>query len=146
MTSSQWQVYYYPGPSLEAKDLKEVNFEDLELFVSKCNAIVVCLGEGAYAEKPGDLDSLSLPTGQIEYVKALTKFHIPIIVVLITGRPRLLNGVAEVSQALLNAYVPGPMGGQAIAEIILGLINPSGKLPFTYPKHGGNVSRRQSSY
>jgi beta-glucosidase len=63
----------------------------------------------------------------------------PIVLVIISGRPRLLDGIADAADAVLNAYLPGPMGGQAIAEIIAGDVNPSGRLPYSYPKHAGLI-------
>lgn len=59
--------------------------------------------------------------------------------VIISGRPRLLQGIANDVSAVLNAYLPGPMGGQAVAEIIAGDVNPSGRLPYTYPKDSGSI-------
>lgn len=56
-----------------------------------------------------------------------------------SGRPRLLNGIAEVSEAVIEAYLPGPMGGQAVAEVIAGITPPSGRIPFTYPKSTANI-------
>jgi beta-glucosidase len=63
----------------------------------------------------------------------------PIVLVIISGRPRLLNGCAESADAVLEAYLPGPMGGQAIAEVLSGRVVPSGRLPFSYPKHHGAI-------
>jgi beta-glucosidase len=62
-----------------------------------------------------------------------------VVTVIISGRPRLLNGCKEASDAVLDAYLPGPMGGQAVAEIIAGQVVPSGRLPFNYPKHHGAI-------
>ena len=64
---------------------------------------------------------------------------IPIILLLLEGRPRLLEGVADLSNAVVMGYLPGPMGGQAIADIISGEVSPSGRLPFTYPKDPGSI-------
>ena len=63
----------------------------------------------------------------------------PLVTVLVEGRPRLLSSIPSLSSAVLQAGLPGPMGGQAIAEIIYGRVNPSGKLPYTYPKSQGDV-------
>jgi beta-glucosidase len=56
---------------------------------------------------------------QIDYVKALASTGKVIVTVIVSGRPRLLHGIAEVSDAVLEAYRPGPMGGQVIAEVCL---------------------------
>ena len=58
---------------------------------------------------------------------------------IVSGRPRLLNGIADVSTAVIEAYLPGPMGGQAVAEVISGLTVPSGRIPFSYPKSSANI-------
>lgn len=98
---------------------------------------IVALGEENYTEKPGDIDDLALHAGQLELVRALAAHapHVPIILVLISGRPRLLNGLPQLSSvvAVVWAGVPGPHGGTAIAEVLLGMTNPSGRLPLTYP-------------
>ncbi|KAF0713963.1 hypothetical protein As57867_004119, partial [Aphanomyces stellatus] len=95
---------------------------------------IAVIGEGTYAEKPGDINDLTLARGQQEYVRALAKTSTKLILVLVQGRPRLLNGLADVAHAVVNAMLPCELGGKAIASILLGSINPSGKLPFTYPK------------
>ncbi len=73
-----------------------------------------------------------------KYVKTLSDTGTAIILVIVSGRPRLLNGLQEVSAAVLEAYLPGPMGGQAVAEVLAGVVAPSGRLPFTYPKNAGD--------
>jgi beta-glucosidase len=100
---------------------------------------VICVGEETYTEKPGDIDDLNLAQGQVEYVHSLSAATSPIVLVIVSGRPRLLNGIADVSAAVIEAYLPGPMGGQAVAEVISGLTAPSGRLPFTYPKSNANI-------
>jgi beta-glucosidase len=74
-----------------------------------------------------------------QYVKSLASATSPIVLVIVSGRPRLLNGIADVSAAVIEAYLPGPMGGQAVAEVISGLTAPSGRIPFSYPKSSANI-------
>ncbi|KAJ0403880.1 hypothetical protein ATCC90586_002596 [Pythium insidiosum] len=95
---------------------------------------VVVIGEGSYAEKPGDIYDLALPTGQISYVRELASTGTKVIVVLVGGRPRLLGDLPSSVHAVINAMLPGEQGGQAIAEILYGKVNPSGRLPITYPR------------
>ncbi|KNC78082.1 hypothetical protein SARC_09468 [Sphaeroforma arctica JP610] len=100
---------------------------------------IVVAGEHSYTEKPGDINDLSLPIGQHEYIKALAATGTKVVLVLVEGRPRLLDGVADVVDAMLVAMLPCTSGGVAISEIIYGDVNPNGKLPFSYPKHAGNI-------
>ena len=62
----------------------------------------------------------------------------PIVLVLVEGRPRLLKGAVNAASAVLHSYRPGPAGGLAVAEAVLGSIVPSGRLPFTYPRHSAD--------
>jgi len=96
--------------------------------------VIVCVGEETYAEKPGDIDDLSLPNGQYELVRRLKETNAKIILVYFGGRPRLLKSMSQNADAIILAFLPGPQGGQALADIITGAHNPSAKLPFTYPR------------
>ncbi|KAI7889259.1 glycoside hydrolase family 3 domain protein, partial [Mucor mucedo] len=115
------------------------------------DALVVCVGEHVYSESrfylnfypivPGNIHDIKLPQGQIDHVAQLAnKTEIPLITVLLEGRPRVLETIHDNSDAILLAYLPGPWGGQAIAEVLFGQTNPSGKLPYTYPKYAGDVN------
>jgi len=97
--------------------------------------IILALGENSYCEKPGDLHDLSLSENQVALAKALAQTGKPIILVLNQGRPRIIRTIEPHANAIINAYLPGNFGGLAIADVIFGDINPSGKLPFTYPKY-----------
>lgn len=100
---------------------------------TSADAVLLCLGEEAYAEIPGNIDDLSLPASQKELVRILAKSGKPLILILAEGRPRLINDVAPLCASILLAPQPGTRGGEAIAEVITGKTNPSGKLSFTYP-------------
>ncbi|ETN13879.1 hypothetical protein PPTG_08568 [Phytophthora nicotianae INRA-310] len=108
-------------------------------YASKAEYTIAVIGEDTYVEKAGDLDDLTLPEGQIEYVKALASTGSKVIVVLFEGRPRLLGDLPQHVHAVINGFLPCTLGGQATAEIIYGEVNPSGRLPISYPKHSGNV-------
>lgn len=131
------------SPSVTAENLDEVNMTDILFTVNNADppldALVLCVGEGSYAEKPGDIDDLALATGQVQYVDALASTGIPIITVIVAGRPRLLSTIPDQSSAVIQSYNPGPLGGQAIAEAIFGLFSPSGKLPYTYPRNPADI-------
>jgi beta-glucosidase len=103
------------------------------------DVIVVCLGELPSTEKPGDIDDLNLPDVQRDYVKALSKLGKKMVFVLVENRPRLIPDNANMADAILLAYHPGNYGGDAHARILFGDVNPSGKLPFTYPKYNQSL-------
>jgi beta-glucosidase len=98
------------------------------------DAIVACIGEWTYAETPGNIGELALPDAQLELVHALELTGKPVILVLTEGRPRIIHSIVDDARGILMAYNPGDEGGQAIADVLFGDVNPSGKLPVTYPR------------
>lgn len=111
------------------------NAVDRAVEVAKdADLVVVCVGEEAYTEKPGDIRSLRLPNGQYELVRSLaSETDAKIVLVYFGGRPRLLGSMVEHVHAVLIGFLPGPAGGQAVSDILTGVVNPSGRLPMTYP-------------
>jgi len=103
------------------------------------DVIVVCVGELPATEKPSDINELELPDAQQELVIKLSKLGKPIVLVMVQGRPRIIREIEPIANAVLMAYLPGQEGGRAIADALFGEINPSGKLPYTYPKFTGNI-------
>ena len=101
--------------------------------------IIVCLGEMPGTEKTGDSRSLHIDAAQTELVKALHAISKPIITILFFGKPRIVREIESNSDAVVMAYLPGDWGGEALAEILVGYVNPSGKLPFTYPRYDGVI-------
>lgn len=97
--------------------------------------IVLCVGENSYCETPGNLDELALSENQTALAKALFKTGKPVILVLNEGRPRIIRTIEPESKAIIQMYLPGNYGGDALADILAGDVNPSGKLPYTYPKY-----------
>jgi beta-glucosidase len=106
---------------------------------SQSDKIIICLGEMPATEKPGDVKSLNLCAEQQELVKELQATGKPVILIFFFGKPHIIRELEPKSSAILNAYLPGDFGGDAITDIILGKVNPSGKLPYTYPKFDGVV-------
>ena len=104
----------------------------------KVDYIVVCVGEIPATEKPSDINELDLPKVQQELVKKLSKTGKPIILVMVQGRPRIMREIEPLVDAVIMAYLPGQEGGKVISDVLFGKINPSGKLPYTYPKYSGN--------
>jgi beta-glucosidase len=98
------------------------------------DVVVLCLGEGSYTETPGNITDLTLGEVQLKLAEAIQATGKPVVLVLVEGRPRIINRIVDKSGAVLMAYNPGNEGGQAIADVLFGDFNPSGKLPFTYPR------------
>jgi beta-glucosidase len=101
--------------------------------------VLVCLGEKPATEKPSDINELDLPEVQLNLVKEIAKAGKPIIVILVESRPRIIREIEPLTDGILMAYLPGNEGGRALAEIVFGDVNPSGKLPLTYPKYSGSI-------
>jgi beta-glucosidase len=98
------------------------------------DVVVLCLGEGSYTETPGNITDLTLPEPQLKLAEAVIAAGKPVVVVLVEGRPRIISRIADKAGAILMAYNPGNEGGQAISDVLFGDYNPSGHLPFTYPR------------
>lgn len=132
-------VSYVPGVSFKMEgEYYEENEPDIESAVKaakNADYILLCLGENSYCETPGNLDELTLSENQINLANALQKTGKPVILILNEGRPRLIRSIEPGSNAVIQLYLPGNYGGDALANILSGEVNPSGKLPYTYPKY-----------
>lgn len=98
------------------------------------DVIVACIGENSYTETPGNLTDLWLSENQRNLVKALAQTGKSVILVLNEGRPRLIADIEPLAQGIINILIPGNMGGDALANLVSGKSNFSGKMPYTYPK------------
>lgn len=98
------------------------------------DVIVACIGENSYTETPGNLTDLWLSENQRNLVKALTQTGKPVVLVLNEGRPRLIADIEPLAQGIIDILIPGNMGGDALANLVSGKSNFSGKMPYTYPK------------
>lgn len=98
------------------------------------DVIVACIGENSYTETPGNLTDLWLSENQRNLVKELAKSGKPVVLVLNEGRPRLIADIEPLAQGIINILIPGNMGGDALANLVSGKSNFSGKMPYTYPK------------
>ncbi|WP_198664769.1 glycoside hydrolase family 3 N-terminal domain-containing protein [Lewinella sp. IMCC34191] len=103
--------------------------------VENVDVIVLCIGELSYTEDPGNINTLVLPKAQRDLFNALHETGKPIVLIMAAGRPRLMNQLSRLSKAVLFAGYPGPRGGDAVAGILSGRVNPSGRLPLTYPRY-----------
>ena len=130
-------VKYVPGVSYKDGG---IYYEMVENSISKAvfeakrsDYIILCLGETSYTEKPGDLNDLKLHDLQVKLANELSKTDKPIILILNQGRPRLITDIQGLMKSIINIYLPGNLGGNALVDIVSGVVNPSGKLPYTYP-------------
>lgn len=99
------------------------------------DVIVACIGENSYCETPGNLTNLTLSENQQNLVKALAETGKPIVLVLNQGRPRIINEIEPLAKGVVNIMLPSNYGGDALANLMAGDANFSGKMPFTYPKY-----------
>jgi len=97
--------------------------------------VVYAGGEEPYCEFVGNLTDIRLPDIQTREIRDLCATGVPVVLVLVQGRPRVIDQVLDLVHAVVHAGLPGPEGATAIAELLSGLIQPSGRLPFTYPMH-----------
>jgi len=108
--------------------------------------VVLCLGEDTYTEKPGDINDLELEQAQQNLIKIYKEAGKKVIVVFLEGRPRTFAKTEPFCDAILYAYLPGNEGALAIADILIGKVNPSGKLPFTFPRFAGTHTTYDCKY
>ena len=136
-------VKYVPGVSYKENgsyyDMVEDNINAAVREARNSDYIVLCLGENTYTEKPGDLNDLNLHQLQVKLAKKLAETGKPIILILNLGRPRLISDIEPLMSAVINVYLPGNFGGDALSDIISGDVNPSGKLPYTYPAYPNSL-------
>lgn len=107
---------------------------------------VICIGEATYTETPGDISNMYLPEAQRELVKQVAQTGTPVVLVLVEGRPRIINDIVNLADGILMAYLPAEEGGRAIADVLFGDQNPSGHLPFTYPSDSNDIVPYDHNY
>ncbi|WP_103866487.1 glycoside hydrolase family 3 N-terminal domain-containing protein [Aquimarina sp. I32.4] len=126
-------------------------FEEIDIaktvnLAKKVDYIVLCLGEHNYTETPGDINDLRITEPQIKLAKALAVLNKPIILILNEGRPRIINEFENDMKAILQCYLPGNEGARALVDIVYGDINPSGKLPYNYPRYVNSLQKYNRKY
>lgn len=125
------KVTYVPGTTYDT----EIDIQAAVKAAKKADVILLCLGETSYTEFMGTIDDLSLEKAQLQLAKKLAKTGKPVVLLLLEGRPRIIQPIASKMKAIVGAFLPGPYGGTAIADVLYGDFNPCGKLPFTYHKY-----------
>ena len=114
---------------------EKVDFEAAIAAGKEVDYILLVVGENSYTEKPGDLNDLYLSDNQTELAHELAETGKPVILILNEGRPRLISKFEQKIPAIVQTYLPGNFGGNALADILFGDVNPSGKLPYNYPRY-----------
>ena len=105
-----------------------------------CDVVVACIGENSYCETPGNINDLRLSENQRNLVKALAAVGKPVVLVLNEGRPRVIRDIEPLAAAVVDILLPGNYGGDALADLVSGDENFSGRLPYTYPAHPNATS------
>jgi beta-glucosidase len=106
----------------------------------KADIILACIGENSYTETPGNLDDLALSANQRQLVKELAATGKPIILIINGGRPRLISDIEPLASAVVDILLPGNEGGDALARLLAGDENFSGRMPYTYPRHSASLT------
>lgn len=106
----------------------------------RADVVVMVLGESAaMSGEAASRTDIRLPGRQTSLLRAIRQLGKPVVTVLVNGRPLALEEETELSDALVEAWAPGSSGGAAIADVLLGQYNPTGKLPVTFPRTLGQV-------
>jgi beta-glucosidase len=100
---------------------------------------IVCLAESPSVEKPGDIDDLMLSEAQLRLARAIEATGTPVVLTLFQNRPRVVRSVVDSARAIVTGYELGPFGGEAVAGVLFGDVNPSGRLPFSWPRTSGKI-------
>ncbi len=136
-------VTYVPGVAYKERGPyfldSIINIDAAVQAAANADYVLLCIGENSYTETPGNLEDLSLSDNQIALANALTRTGKPVIVVLSEGRPRIISKIEPGVAAILHTYLPGNYGADALADILTGDLNPSGKLPLTYPRYSNSL-------
>lgn len=137
-------VLYTPGADLEKVD--EAEIQKAVALAKDASKIILCLGEKNYTETPGDISNLYLSPSQVKLALALSKLNKPIILVLNEGRPRLISDFEDKMSAVIQCYLPGNEGARALTDILYGDVNPSGRIPYNYPRYPNSLEKYNRKY
>lgn len=112
----------------------------------QADVVVLCIGENSYTETPGNINDLTLPAAQLALAEALSRTGKPLVFVLTEGRPRCISAIEPYAGAVLHAFLGGNEAGNVVAGILSGKINPSGRLPYTYPRYPNALQNYYHKY
>lgn len=135
-------VKHVPGVEYKGEDWQNDEAVSIQAAVAaarSCDVIVACIGENTYCETPGNIDDLNISANQTDLVKALAATGKPVVLILNEGRPRIIREIEPLAKAVIDIMLPGNYGADALAELLCGEQNFSGRLPFTYPKYPNSL-------
>lgn len=133
---SAWNVTQICGVDIAGEECEPESLAHVTEAAKQSDVVIVCVGEGSYTKNEGDIRSSLLPEGQYALVQAIaSQSNAKIVLVWFGGRPRLLQSMVKQADAVLLAFLPGPSAGDALADIVVGRVNPSARLPITYPRY-----------
>jgi beta-glucosidase len=136
----------YTWQGTDASQFPEAPRTVLEAILRRGRDVRYVAGSGF--TEPGDAEAaarlaadadVALPEAQLRLVEAVQATGKPVVLVLVQGRPRIIRRVVDGARGIVMAYWPGMHGGEAVAEVLFGERNPSGRLPFTYPRHANEL-------
>lgn len=130
----------YMGDQWDAEYGDEAMLAEVTAKARQADVVMVCLGENSYCETPGNLNELDLPACQQDIVRAAAKAGKPIVLVLNEGRPRIIRDIEPLCDAIIDIFLPGNYGGDALARLVGGKANFSAKMPISYPKFGQSLT------
>lgn len=129
-------VTYVEGTSFN----KDINSAKAVEAAKNSDVVILCLGEQAYCETPGNIDDLTLDKAQLDLANKIAETGKPVVLILLEGRPRLITEIEPKINAVVLGFLPGMEGANAIADILFGDYNPDGKLPITYPRSPNGIT------
>ena len=134
-------VQYLQGVRWDARDFnldhRAEDWNQLTAAAERADVIMACVGENSYCETPGNINDLNLSDNQKELVRTLSASGKPIVLVLAEGRPRILRDIEPLCKAVVHTFLPGNYGGTALARLLAGDGDFTGRMPYTYPKYTG---------
>jgi len=136
-------VQYVQGVEWDEKDFnldhQASDWSQLAGAARRADVVIACVGENSYCETPGNINDLNLSDNQKEMVRTLAKAGKPVVLVLAEGRPRILRDIEPLCKAVVHTFLPGNYGGTALARLLAGDADFTGRMPYTYPKYTGSL-------
>ena len=136
-------VQYLQGVQWDEKDFnldhQAADWNQLTAAARRADVVIACIGENSYCETPGNINDLNLSDNQKDMVRLLAQSGKPVVLVLAEGRPRILREIEPLCQAVVHTFLPSNYGGTALARLLAGDSDFTGRMPYTYPKYTGSL-------